>query len=108
MSGDKLTFKVKTPNGIYTIKKPTGRWGALHYAIMTKTAPSDSEKLSEADIERMSKAFEEWSIKVLPHLIVDGPHTYDDMPGEDQFAIFNAVLLVTSPSGSDELFQIVE
>lgn len=116
----RLTVKIETANGIYTIKRPTERHGARHIAIITSAASMNSEKLpkpkkgqkkqipkmSPADQERLTKAFEDWASQVLPHIVQDGPFTYAEMPGEDQYAIFLAMMNETTMS--EDLFRIVD
>ena len=105
-------FKIETTNGTYEINKPVERLGAKHFAIMTsaapttKTAPGEDTILSAGDMERINAAFEKWASEVLPHVIVSGPFEYKEMPGEDQYAIFMAVMSVSVPEG--ELFRIVD
>jgi hypothetical protein len=45
-------------------------------------------RVSPADEERMQEVFEQWIADVLPHIVIS--HKYDDLPGEDQWAIFIA------------------
>ena len=105
-------FKIETQNGIYEITKPVERLGAKHFAIMTsaapttKTAPGEDVIMSAGDMERINAAFEKWASDILPHIIVSGPFEYKEMPGEDQYAIFMAVMSVSAPEG--ELFRIVD
>jgi len=96
--------KVEINGQVYTIRKPTGRVGALHFSLIAKCAPKDAmkaknledftkEQLAESvDYDKIIDTFAVWSEKVLPHLIVDGPFKYEDMPGEDQFGLFIASL----------------
>ena len=112
--------KIETVNGIYHIRRPTERYGARHMAIITGAASMNQErlpkpkegeepqipKISEKDQEKLIEAFEKWATQVLPHIISDGPYTYKEMPGEDQYAIFLAMMDETSMS--EELFRIVE
>lgn len=118
MSG--LIIKIETVNGLYHVRKPMGRFGAKHMAIITGAASMNQEKLpepkegeepqipkmSERDMEKLVEAFEKWAVQVLPHIVSDGPFKYDNMPGEDQYAIFLAMMDETSMS--EELFRIVE
>ena len=101
---------------IYTVAKPSGRIGALHMAILTKLAsagPTDPEMKVEdmraEDIKEMNDAmsdiFLEWSEKVLPKIVIDGPFKYEDMPGEHQYAIFMALSSEVEMSG--EPFRVI-
>lgn len=110
-------MKVETGTGIYNIRKPAGRIGAVHFGILSKMAPtSPGEKdaegnaiVSQADNERTQDAFIEWSVKVLPNIIIDGPHKYNDMPGSDQFALFAATMEgMEGDTLGGELFRIIE
>jgi hypothetical protein len=106
-------LKVETPGGIYTVNVPTERMGAKHLAIVTKTiAASNSIAkaggiVSEANAEKISKSFEDWSAAVLPKIIVDGPCEYKDMPGEDQYSLFMA-MVHNVKFNNGQLFRIVE
>jgi hypothetical protein len=109
----KLEYKIETGSGVYTIKRPSGKAGALHFSMLAKTIPTARDEdgnpvLSPADQERFATVFQDWSEKILPMLWVDGPCKYDEMPGEDQYAIFLAMFSVMNMGGSGELFRIVE
>lgn len=115
-----LIVKIETANGVYHIRRPTERHGARHMAIITGAASLNAEKLpepkegeepvvpkmSERDQERLTEAFEKWATQVLPHIVSSGPYEYKDMPGEDQYAIFLAMMGETNMS--EELFRIVD
>lgn len=126
------TFKVKVGSGIYEIEEPVGRLGAKHFALLSRAAPEEVNKVPEDDMvqsklikddtdskptppkitredkERMSEMFEQWSNVILPHIIVEGPYDYDAMPGKDQFALFNAVIMhMEGDDDSPELFQLL-
>jgi hypothetical protein len=111
--GVKLRYTVKTPSGVYTVKRPVGRAGVVHFTLVSKAIPTsvDPESgqvvVSPADQERFEKAFVEWTEKVLPAIYVDGPTTVQDMPGEDQYALFLAMFTTVNLGGSD-LFRFVE
>ena len=110
----KLRYNIETANGKYVIRRPVGRAGARHFALMQKCMPSyiDEETgkpmFTEADKERMSEAFEAWTGLVLPAIIIEGPFVPEEMPGEDQYAIFAAILQTTISGIGPELFRIVE
>ena len=109
-------MKVETNAGIYNIRKPVGRIGAVHFTIMSSAAPrtigeedvDGNPIMSEADIERANEAFAKWTIQVLPNIIIDGPYTYEEMPGSDQYAIFLASGEDMGGDIGEELFRIVE
>lgn len=110
----KLQYKIETANGVYVIRRPMGRAGARHFALMQKCMPSyvDEETgtpvFSEADKERMGEAFETWCGLVLPSILIDGPFKPDEMPGEDQYAMFAALLQTTISGVGPELFRIID
>lgn len=109
----KLRYKVKTPSGEYTVKRPVGRAGVTHFTLVSKSIPTtiDPETgetvVSPADQERFEKAFLDWTEKVLPAIFVDGPTSLQEMPGEDQYALFLAMFTTVNLGGSD-LFRFVE
>lgn len=108
----KLQYKVETASGVWTVRKPMGRIGAIHFAILSKCIPSggkneDGEvQISPADMERQSEGFLEWSSVVLPKIIIEGPCKYEEMSGEDQYGIFFAMAEVVNVS--EGLFRFVE
>ena len=114
-SKNKMDYEIETANGLYKIKKPTGRLGMLNFTILTKIMPKSSETdkegnviMSPRDEERFENGLMEWSEKVLKHIIVakDSIFGYEDMPGEDQFAIFMAISQKANIN-QDELFRFV-
>lgn len=116
-------LKIKTGNGIYEVRKPVGRLGAKSMVILSKLAGSAPAKITNEEgedpvvIERMKQianerqmalfgvVFEEWADKILPSLVVSGPFTYDEMPGEDQLAIFLALTQETQVA--EDFFQVM-
>jgi|GEM_PF-5309025 len=56
-------------------------------------------------MERAMESYVEWASKILPFIIVEGD-SYDDMPGEDQFGIFMA--LISKANVDKELFRFVD
>jgi len=104
------TFKIETANDVYELKKPTGKIGALHFRLLTKAMPKsspvdgDEQMVSPADQERLQEVFEQWTEQVLPEIICE-PHTYDDIPGEDQWILFLAMFQTMNIS--TDLFRIV-
>ena len=115
---------IETANGKYEIKKPGGKLGTKNMILLAqlatveglKTVPEEGVEdpalieLIKADnarlsMAKMSEVFEQWAPQMLPAIVVSGPYTYDDMPGEDQLAIFLAVNQ-ESVIG-DELFRVV-
>lgn len=110
----KLRYRVATPNGEYVVKRPTGRAGVIHFTLVTKSIPSTTDEdgkviISPADQERFTAAFEEWTEKVLPQIFIEGPNgiKVDEMPGEDQYALFLAMFSTVNLSHKD-LFRFVE
>ena len=114
-----IRVKIETENGFYTVNKPMGRYGAIHFGIVTKYMPSrkkgDTTPFSPLEQERIGQAFEEWATKVLPNILVRyedkllkteiEPLTVDDVPGEDQFSIFSAMCSLINMS--EDCFRIV-
>lgn len=107
---------VKTKTGVFRVRKPMGRIGAIHFGIITKymSGGSDGEAMSPAQREALGDGFIEWSEKVLPKILVsftaEGKETVsdykvDDVTGEDQFAIFTAMMSLIEVS--EDYFQIV-
>ena len=110
-------IRVETANGIYELKRPGGRVGAKSMMILSKMSSIEGmqripKKLEDGSFEgnedpalvqkmissnnrlateKMAEVFEEWAPIVLPTTVVSGPFTYDDMPGEDQLALFMAL-----------------
>lgn len=109
----KLKYEIETPNGIYTVKRPVGRAGVIHFTLVSKSIPTtiDPETnevvISPADQDRFVDAFLEWSAKVLPEIYVSGPVAVKDMPGEDQYALFLAMFSTVNLGGSD-LFRFID
>lgn len=109
----KLVYKVETPSGVYTVKRPVGRVGIAHFTLVSKSIPTTKDPetgkviISPADQDRFEKAFVDWTEKVLPSIYISGPTSLEDMPGEDQYALFLAMFTTVNISGSD-LFRFVE
>ena len=106
--------EIETKNGIYKIKMPTGAAGARNFAIISKSLPKNSETdkdgnaiVSPVDEERLYKGFEEWSNKVLKNIVgKDSVFTYEEMPGEDQWFIFMALIGLIDV-GEEDLFRVL-
>ncbi len=107
--------KVEVNGQVYTVRKPVGRIGTIHFGLIMKCVPKDALKSKTLDdfdaqdvmdLDKITDVFVEWSEKVLPHLIVDGPYKYEEMPGEDQFAIFMS--MVDAVKVSKEFFRVIE
>jgi hypothetical protein len=110
----KLRYNVITPNGKYVVKRPTGRAGVIHFTLVTKAIPTSTDEngkviLSPADQERFTSAFDEWSQKVLPLIYIEGPDgiKVEEMPGEDQYALFLAMFSTVNLNHKD-LFRFVD
>jgi hypothetical protein len=113
----KVKFKVETPRGIYEVWRPMGRFGAMHFSLLSRCMPdqydSDGTPLYKGSAKKdISEVFEEWSQKVLKNIIISGPgidgqpFTFERMPGEDQFAIFSLISGETDVAMSS--FRLVE
>ena len=102
------TFKIETANDVYELRKPVGKIGALHFRLLTKAMPKgggdEDSGVSPADQDRLQEVFEQWADQVLPTIICE-PHTYDDIPGEDQWILFLAMFQTMNIS--TDLFRIV-
>lgn len=118
-------LKIETANGIYEVKKPGGRLGAKSMMILSKMAMVEGiQKVPRAEdnedpalivrivaennrltTAKMAEVFEEWAPLVLPMVVITGPFTYDDMPGEDQLALFMALSQETKIG--EEFFRIL-
>lgn len=112
-------YNVKVKSGIYKIRNPTGRVGAIHMGILTKYLPQgnvDPEVgMSPMQQERVGQGFEEWAQKVLPQIFVgftpegesvaDTEYKYEDIPWADQFALFSA--LTSQMDVDEEFFRII-
>jgi len=110
---------IKTKSGIFRVKKPVGRIGAIHFGIITKyvTGGGEEDSLSPAQREAIGEGFIEWSDKVLPKIFIS--HTpngetvakqdfkVEDITGEDQFAIFTALLSLVEANEGDNFFQVI-
>lgn len=129
-----IYIKIKVKSGIYKVRMPTGRAGALHFGILTKYMDDGQQEITLADkaaIEagepvaqkrmspemktNMAEAFIEWSAKVLPQILIcftkegttdEVAIKVDDVSGQDQYAIFMAML--EQLDVDDEFFRIVE
>lgn len=100
-----LYYDFETESGVYKVKRPMGRIGAIHFGIITKYMPANKKEkdapLSPMEQERIADGFEVWAAKVLPNILVsftpkgaptpNATVTIDDMSGEDQYAMFIAV-----------------
>jgi len=109
----KLRYTIETPNGVYKLRRPVGRVGVTHFTIVTKAIPSSVDPetgdpvVSPADQERFENAFVEWTQKVLPAIFIEGPFKVDEMPGEDQYALFLA-MFTTMKFGGQDLFRFID
>lgn len=114
------TLQIKTANAVYTVRKPAGKLGAKSMIILSKltsagtmpkivNAEGEDPKIfemakqvaAEKQMEVFSTVFEEWSEKILPGIV----DNYDDIPGEDQLAIFMAI--TQEMNVTEEFFQIL-
>lgn len=105
---------IETSNGTYVVRKPSGRIGAIHFSILQSCAPSGATDengdviLSQADHERITDGFVKWSTSVLRQILNEkkSDFKYEEMPGEDQYAIFMAMM--EDVNIGDEFFRVVE
>jgi len=105
-------LKIQTVNGIYEVKKPGGKIGARSMMMLSEIAtaegimkvpgPEEDPVLTEKIIANNSRVtmikaeevFVRWAPELIPSILVtlDGqPVVYEDVPGEDQLAIFLAL-----------------
>jgi len=104
----------------FTVRKPMGRMGTIHFGIITKYMPTNKNRdpevgLSPLEQERIGQAFDEWAQRVLPHILVNytpvgAPEpikevTIDDIDGPDQYSIFLA--LTSTMSVNEQFFRII-
>lgn len=93
------TYDIETAHGIYTVAVPTGRYGARHFSLMRRAAPKNRDEdgkvvITDDDEDNYQKCFEIWASMVLPSIVTQYPEkigNFDNMPGEDQYAIWNAM-----------------
>lgn len=115
---------IETASGKYEIKQPGGILGTESIIMMAQLATvdgikkvpkdgeedpiliasiiADNEKLLSA---KLIEVFQQWAPKMLPAVVVSGPFTYENMPGQDQLAIF--VALSQEANSGTELFRVV-
>jgi hypothetical protein len=130
-----IYIKLEVKSGIYRVRMPMGRIGAIHFSILTKYMDNGQAELTLADKAALAEgtpvadkpmtpemrsciteAFLEWSGKVLPHILVGYTPVgtteenleikVDDILGEDQFAIFMALL--EQLEVGDTFFRIIK
>jgi hypothetical protein len=105
----RLRYRIETPRGIYEINRPLGRYGSVHFALLSRCMPDtydvDGSPLYKGNVKvEFAEVFKDWSIQVLKHVVhsypvVDGKQlTYETMPGEDQYAIFMMMAQETDTS----------
>lgn len=109
---------IKTKSGIFRVKKPLGRIGAIHFGIITKYITESPEEgvMSPAQKEALGDGYVEWAEKVLPKIFTsftpvgqtepDVDFKAEDMTGEDQFAVFSG--LMTLIEVSEDYFQVIK
>jgi len=114
-----LYYDVETASGVFKIRKPMGRIGAIHFGIITKYMPAskkvDGDPMSPMEQERIGQGFEEWATKVLPNILVSftpkgNPEplqniTIEDVSGEDQYSLFLAIC--STMEVSESFFRII-
>lgn len=105
---------IETANGTFVVRQPSGRIGAQHFSIAQSCTPSGAKDadgnilLSPADKEALEEGFLKWSSVVLKNILDEKKSgvKYDDMKGEDQYAIFMAMM--EDVNIGDEFFRIVK
>jgi hypothetical protein len=113
-------LKIETGNGIYEVKKPGGKLGAKSMMMFSELASVDGvQPVPKMNVDgtyegnedpklvaiiqvsnqklimaKMESVFVRWASEILPSIIAtfEGkPFAYEDMPGEDQLAVFLAI-----------------
>jgi hypothetical protein len=95
----RMKFKIETPRGVYEVLRPVGRFGSIHFALLSRCMPdqydSDGTPMYKGNLKvEFADVFKDWSIQVGKHIIISGPSigdqpfSFERMPGEDQWAIF--------------------
>jgi len=109
---------IKTKSGIFRVQKPLGRIGAIHFGIITKYISGGSEEgtMSPAQKESLGDGYIEWAEKVLPKIftsfipngqtVPQADFKADQMTGEDQFAVFSALMSLIEVS--EDYFQVIK
>lgn len=109
------TNEIETGNGTYVVKTPTGRYGARHFSLMRRAAPKHRDEdgkvvINDDDEDNYQKCFEIWAGLVLEKAILEYPESigkFEEMPGEDQYAIWNAMFDLANVGVADgALFRI--
>lgn len=110
------THEIETAHGFYTVVVPTGRYGARHFSLMRRATPRARDEdgkpvITEEDEDNYQKCFEIWAVSVLPKAIIKYPPgiaSFDFMPGEDQYAIWNSMFELAKVGLADgALFHII-
>ena len=113
----RLRYRMETPRGIYEVNRPLGRYGAVHFALLSRCMPdtydADGTPLYKGNVKvEFADVFKDWAIQVLKGIIhsypiIDGkPLSFETMPGEDQWAIFMMMAQETDTSGSS--FRVLD
>jgi len=122
-------IEIEVENGTYKVTKPGGHIGVIFMGIVTQITmetsrntrhlvdkdlnedPEVMKKITgnpefmEAQVNALMHGFEVFGEKVLPQLKIEGPFTFEDMPGEDQYGIFMA--LFYSMKSKESPFRIL-
>lgn len=114
----RLKYKIETPRGMYEVARPLGRFGTMHFSLLSRCMPDmydqEGKPMYKGNVKRdISEVFEEWAAKVLKNIVLSGPpgpdgqpFAFERMPGEDQYAIFMIITQETDVALSS--FRLVE
>lgn len=114
----RLQYEIEAIHGKYTIRRPSGTVGSTHFMLLASCLPSSYDTdgtplVSPRDEERQTAAYQKWVPTVLKHIIISYPVidgvqvTYDTMPPEDQWALFQAVGSLMKSSTGPKPFRII-
>jgi hypothetical protein len=114
----KLQYTIETPHGNYVVRRPSGNVGATHFAILSRCLPTTydtdgSPLISPRDEDRQYEAYIKWIPSVLKHILVSCPVvegiqiTFDTIPPEDQWSLFQAIGSLMKANKGAKPFRIV-
>jgi len=113
----KMKFKIESPRGIYEVMRPVGRFGSIHFALLSRCMPdqydADGTPMYKGNVKvEFADVFKDWAVQVGKHIIVAGPSidgqpfSFERMPGEDQWAIFMIIAGETQTNAGS--FRIID